>query len=122
MSTEPEVKKALVTVYEHEDADDFDDEVDYARQPSTIDTIEFEGHLWLVPQWRDGGDGNARAPVRIVRPLRQKLEPSAGAGENYYLERPIPNSVLAGKIHARFKAEFVVIESPSLTVRGARKR
>lgn len=79
----------------------------------SCDTIEYEGKLWLVPEWFDETPkkGYSR-PVRII--CMETLEHSAPFGENdYVLKDPIPKAVLDGHVPQGLENKYIVIENPA---------
>ena len=81
-----------------------------------IDTIEYKGHLWLVPQWIDGtpSEGYSK-PVRIIRmPPLQQAGPSVSA--DYIVSNPLPKGVFEGHIPTEFENVYAVIENPDIVI------
>lgn len=81
-----------------------------------IDTIEYEGDLWLVPEWIDGtpSEGYSK-PVRIIRmPLLQEAGPAVSA--DYVVSYPLPKGVLDGEIPTELANVCDVIESPEIVI------
>jgi hypothetical protein len=81
----------------------------------TIDAIEYNGGVWLVPQWLDHPFQPARKPVRIIR---LDLLPHSGRSGpwDYVLTGPVPRDVLEGKTKVVGKQRFVVIERPDIEI------
>lgn len=82
----------------------------------TVDTIEYEGSLWLVPEWIDGtpSEGYSK-PVRIIRmPPLQQAGPSVSA--DYVVSYPLPKAVLEGKIPTELANVYDVIENPQIVI------
>ncbi len=106
----PQISKTLLSTYTEEEG----------SREMYVDTIEYDGHLWLVPEWLDNQDEGTTTPVRIVRPIRQgfvKTRPSETA--DYHLTDPIPKGVLSGLIPPESEHAFLVIEHPRIRIRGA---
>lgn len=82
----------------------------------TIDTIEHEGELWLVPEWIDGTPSEGYSmPVRIIRiPLLHEAGPDVSA--DYIVSYPLPKDVLDGAIPMELAHVCDVIESPQIVV------
>jgi hypothetical protein len=81
-----------------------------------IDTIEYEGDLWLVPEWIDGtpSEGYSK-PVRIIRmPPLQQAGPSVSA--DYIVSNPLPKGVFEGQIPTEFENVYAVIEHPDIVI------
>jgi hypothetical protein len=75
------------------------------------DTIEYEGKLWLVPEWLEVPTQRMTMPTRIIgldRSLFQK--PSPKYPVDYFLSCPLPKAVFYGQIPTELKEQVVVIE------------
>jgi hypothetical protein len=84
---------------------------------SPMDTIEHEGKLWLVPEWKTSHDKGWRTPARIIclsDHHLQKLDPMLGLGADYGLIGSVPNTVLQGLDPRPEASGFVVIEAPPI--------
>jgi len=77
-----------------------------------IDTIEYDGGLWLVPQWLEVPSEGVTMPARII-PIdvlpHQKTEQGPA---DYLLTGPLPKSVLDGKT----TTGYVVVERPDIKI------
>ena len=82
-----------------------------------IDTITYEGSLWLVPQWKTTPDGylTPDSIIRIDVLTLKKLDPPQ-PWEYHLLDR-MPDGVLDGPIPASDAKRFVVIDRPRDIVR-----
>jgi hypothetical protein len=86
------------------------------------DVIEYEGKLWLVPEWLAGPTAGTEVPARIIcldgMPLR-KPAPQYQDRADWVLSTPLSTDILEGrrvsqnplvierpKIHLRVKADF----------------
>ncbi|MGK9053402.1 hypothetical protein [Neorhizobium petrolearium] len=79
-----------------------------------MDTIEFEGQLWLVPAWVDSQDGKWTRPVRIIN--LSKL-PHHRFGDGYFLKSPLPASLHAETMEAPQPIPgYEVIELPEIVL------
>jgi len=81
------------------------------------DTIEYEDHLWLVPEWIDGTPSKGFSkPARIIQIT---YVPKSGPFGNadYLLENPLPKGVFEGHVPSKLKNVYVVIENPDITVK-----
>ena len=81
-----------------------------------LDTISWQGNLWLVPKWqRAKTDGN-RQPVRIIRPQLFRFERPVlpQAGEDYYLACAIPKAILDGRSASGETIAFDIVEAPDI--------
>ena len=83
-----------------------------------VDTIEYEGKLWLVPEWNDTTDGVWTKPTRIIclekLPLR-KNDPVLSA--DYELECPMTKAILGGHVPQESTLVFVIVENPDIEIR-----
>lgn len=81
----------------------------------SFDTIEYEGMLWLVPQWIDTPRKGWSRPVRIVcLTILPYGRAPPGWPDQYTLQNPIPKDVLNGQVPPQLAAQYVVIESPDI--------
>ncbi len=82
-----------------------------------IDTIEYDGKLWLVPHWIEAPTEGWKMPARIVLldSLDYRTEPS-DAPADYLLKTPMPRDVFEGRIPNGSEGEFVVIERPDVKI------
>ena len=80
-----------------------------------MDTIEYQGKLWLVPEWTVDRVAGLTRPTRIIclDPLPHQKTP--GGPSDFVLNYGIPKSVCIGSRIAQ-EDLFVVIESPDITV------
>ena len=80
------------------------------------DTIEHEGHFWLVPQWLEARSEGWRRPTRIIRlDAFQHQDTRGGAVSDFVLNQGIPKAVFDGQIQSLVTAG-VVIENPPIKV------
>lgn len=82
----------------------------------SMDVIEFDGQLWLVPEWldaQDEKDEKAVLPARIV--LLDALPHIRPYGSDIVVvSGPVPKSVLEGRVPADLEAEYIVKERPDI--------
>lgn len=82
-----------------------------------IDTIEYDGKLWLVPEWLEAPTEGWKTPARII--LLDSLDhqtESSGVPADYLLKSPMPRDVFEGRIPKGSEGEFVVIERPGVKI------
>jgi len=83
-----------------------------------IDTISYEGGLWLVPHWIITPDGRGLMPDRMIRidllSLR-KLQPREPW--DYHLLDYVPDDVLVGRLATDDGRPFEVIDRPGHVTR-----
>ena len=95
---------------------------DASGQILIMDTISYEGKLWLVPEWLSPPDGGWQTPARIVciDGLQvQNLSDSAMPAD-YLLTYPVPKSVLDGETDTEGGQKYVVVERPDIRVEVGR--
>jgi hypothetical protein len=83
-----------------------------------VDTIEFDGALWLVPKWIDDLPRGRSTPERIVLLdglVRSNPHPSEGTAQ-YVVSRSIPKAVLYGPIQHGTASVFDVRAQPLLEI------
>lgn len=81
------------------------------------DTIEYEGKMWLVPEWLEAPSEGWKTPERIVCLdgfPHQKVE--SGVPADFVLNKPIPKDVLYGQIPKQSKYASLVIMRPDIKV------
>jgi hypothetical protein len=60
--------------------------------------IDYEGKLWLVPEWLAGPTSGTRCPARIICTSSLGLTKApAGSVFEYLLERPLHRDVVEGR-------------------------
>jgi hypothetical protein len=82
--------------------------------------IEFEGQIWLVPNWLLSPDGKYDMPERIILLAQfqhQRLDPPGPTGEEFVVNVPIPKALFEGPIPHELKEKHVVIDRPDIKVR-----
>ena len=82
----------------------------------TVDTIKYEGDLWLVPAWIDDKPSKGYSmPARIIR--MPALQPAGKAvSADYVLANPLPKGVYEGNIPVELENVYVVIDRPDIVV------
>lgn len=83
-----------------------------------VDTIEFEGELWLVPAWMHDSPRTGRSrPVRIIcATLLGHMKAGPGFPFDYTLRDPLPEGLADGRVPPGQEVLFRVVESPDLSV------
>ena len=79
-----------------------------------VDTIEYEGKMWLVPEWLDNPRGGWRKPTRIICLDVLPHQKTPGGPEDFVLNGGIPKSVFDGLIPTPREEWYIVIESPDI--------
>lgn len=82
-----------------------------------IDTIEYEGKMWLVPRWLEASSEGWKRPERIIclDELRHQRG-SSGIPADFILNDPIPRSVLLDQIQEQSKYSSLVIMRPDIRI------
>ena len=83
--------------------------------PFVVDTIEYKGKLWLVPEWLRGPTDGTWSPVRIICTdalSLTKAEPEQDA--DFVLATPLSRSLLEGRAVTQ---DPLVIERPDISLR-----
>lgn len=85
-----------------------------AATPGLLDTISWQGSLWLVPGWLPAQTAGYRKPVRAIRPLLLRYEVAAQSqrGEDYVLSDAIPRTILDGEVTLLDGDDFEIVEAP----------
>lgn len=82
------------------------------------DTIEHEGGLWLVPEWRINKTQRWRTPIRIIlidQLRHQRMRGSLSHRKaDFLLTDTMPKSVLDGPSHSSGGVELELGESPDI--------
>lgn len=80
------------------------------------DTIEYQGGLWLVPEWSEAPSEGWKKPKRIIRIDKFRHEPMPGPyPADYLLHETVPKAVLDGNAASALVIGFVVIEAPDIS-------
>jgi hypothetical protein len=85
-------------------------------QIDKADAIEYQGKIWLVPQWNEYPSLGVKKPARIVHLGPNGLKPSKFAGCRYIAEvLLLPKAVFDG--NAPPQAPIEVLDSPDISFR-----
>ena len=82
-----------------------------------VDTISYEGKMWLVPEWLDNPRGGWRKPTRIILLdiLPHQKTQGGDSHAHFVLNHGIPKSVFFdGQIPPQPEDYFVVIEGQDI--------
>jgi hypothetical protein len=91
--------------------------IEGAELPAYMDTIEYEGELWLVPSWMEALWNGWRIPSRIVSlsRLQHTCSPGGRSGD-FTLSLPGASPALTETVDALQANGFVVRERPDIRV------
>jgi hypothetical protein len=80
------------------------------------DGIEFDGKLWLVPQWYDIPAQGVRKPARLIRfdSLPHQHTPNSKQGVEYVINYPIPKELFALETPKQAIPGFEFVEMPEI--------
>jgi hypothetical protein len=81
-----------------------------------VDTISYQGKLWLVPSWIDNRVAGLTMPARIICLDALPYERDPGAGCDFVLNESIPTAVFYGQIPPPPDSPYLVIESPDVRI------
>ena len=77
------------------------------------DMIEYQGEMWLVPEWLPGSRPKTERPARIIYVPKDRLKSATSSYQaDYFLESPVSKDALAG----RQTADSRVVENPTIEV------
>ena len=80
-----------------------------------VDTIEYQGKMWIVPEWFDNPTLGWRIPVRIILLDVLPHKKTPGGEADFVLNHGIPKSVFyEGHNPPQPEDWFVVIERPDI--------
>jgi hypothetical protein len=85
-----------------------------------MDTIEYEGRVWLVPAWLESRATGGRKPERMIcldNLPHQRIDPQDSPVDSpihFRLVDPIPKTVLEGRVPPGLESVYVVLEAPEI--------
>ena len=85
------------------------------------DTIEHEGHMWLVPKWLVAPEEGWRRPERIILLDSLPHQKTGFGGADYLLSGPLAKAALEGHDQSSLGPEYTVILEPDITLPGGEK-
>ncbi len=98
----------------------FSGDLEFQGQICAMDTIEFEGKMWLVPVWLDNREEGFSYPARIILLDTLPHEKSRSPLEDFLLTDPLPKAVFDGQVPPESELDYVVVERPDIQVRDRR--
>jgi hypothetical protein len=78
-----------------------------------VDTIEYEGKMWLVPEWLDSPKSGWQMPARIICLDGLHYQKADGKEVDFVLNAGIPKSVFDGT-QIPLGDRYVVLERPGI--------
>jgi hypothetical protein len=78
------------------------------------DAIEYQGKIWLVPEWLDSPVLGYRIPARIISLETLRHQPMQGWSAEFVINDPLPIDVIEGRAQSPLIDKYVVIEEPDL--------
>jgi hypothetical protein len=82
-----------------------------------MDVIEFDGRLWLVPEWKDYRESGHTMPARMVSleniPHSAHLQTK---GTQVTVSFPLPWDVFDGSITSDDDRTYVILEAPNIAM------
>ena len=91
---------------------------EYRGQILRMDTIQYEGKMWLVAMWLDSQSRGYSTPERIICLDTLPHQISRLGYVDFVLNDPLPKSVLDGHIPEKSEFEYVVVERPDIQIRA----
>ena len=90
---------------------------DVESKISLCDAIEYEGKLWLVPEWIGAKGGTYRSPARIIRFDNLSYAPvDPKYPARYVLRAPVPKELLNCAARPRANSGFEIVEAPDIHI------
>jgi hypothetical protein len=80
----------------------------------TVDTIGYQGKMWLVPEWLDSPREGWRMPARIICLDALPHQKSPGGPADFVLNAGIPKAVFDGQSQPEQEICYEVIERPDI--------
>jgi hypothetical protein len=80
------------------------------------DGLEYEGKLWLVPQWYDVPAQGVTKPARLIRfdSLAHQGTPGSQYGVDYVVNYPIPKDLFDVRTPLKLIPGFECMEMPEI--------
>jgi hypothetical protein len=81
-----------------------------------IDGLEYEGKLWIVPQWCDIPAKGVTKPARLIRfdTLPHQVTPNSQYGVDFVLNSPIPKELFDLQTPKQAIPGFEFLEMPEI--------
>jgi hypothetical protein len=78
------------------------------------DVIEYDGHFWLVPEWRDNRALGVTMPARIIALASLSYQKTGNLPPQFVVNDPIPKCVFDGQIPPEQAHKYIVVERPEI--------
>ena len=79
-----------------------------------VDTVEHEGHFWIVPEWLEIREEKLIMPARIIQIDSLDHQKTEIYGCQFVVTYSIPKSVLSGETQTAEGVDYVVEERPHI--------
>jgi hypothetical protein len=81
------------------------------------DMIEYQGEMWLVPEWLPGSRPKTERPTRIIFVPKDRLKPAISSYQaDFSLDIPVSKDALAGRQTTGIR----VVENPAIEFQDGR--
>lgn len=82
-----------------------------------VDTIEYQGLYWLVPEWLETPNREVKMPARIIRLLGIPHQQTIGGKfGDFVVSQPIPKAVWNGQVPPEQANVYLVIDRPPIRI------
>ena len=79
-----------------------------------MDAIEYEGQVWLVPEWLDFHADGVTMPTRIVSLANIPHDRTSVPGMEIVVSFPVPAGVFFGSLREDAERSYTVVERPDI--------
>ena len=80
-----------------------------------VDTIKYDGNLWLVPEWLDMPIERVTMPARIIQLDSLAYQVVDSQDVDYVLNDPLSKDLLYGRTQTQEGLEVVVLDHPDIS-------
>ena len=82
----------------------------------TVEAIEWDGMIWLAPQWQVSRDGRMMKPLWLVPVVHFGFQAPGPDGHDFLLTVQVPGRLLHGPIGPSEVQQFGILQEPSIVV------
>ena len=82
--------------------------------PCVVDTIRYQGLLWLVPEWVHHSNPATRTPKRIICLTVLRYQETPDGLTHFLLPSPVPTAIFHGAGTSHKQSGYVVVEASDL--------